>query len=100
MGEHRKKTRRDAADIARSIVEQVIKEKRTGEPLDKPTGETEPDTRNPAAVAMSRLRVSQGGKARSKSLGPKKTPSNSQKGGQSPVESTPKRGLTGLYLIS
>lgn len=72
MGKQRKKTRRDVAEIARSIVEQVIGEKLTGEPLDKPEEPTEPDTRNPAAVALSRLGASKGGQARAKKLSAKR----------------------------
>ena len=70
MGKHKKKTRRDTADIARSVVEQAI-----GEPLtpreDEPQEEQE-DSRNPAAVALSKLGASKGGKARAKKLSKKK----------------------------
>ena len=68
MGKQRKKTRLDVAEIARSVVEKAIGEKLTGEPLDKPAEPTEPDNRNPHAVAMSKLGASKGGKARAKSL--------------------------------
>ncbi|MBN2563933.1 MAG: hypothetical protein JXQ75_23710 [Phycisphaerae bacterium] len=65
MGKQRKKkTRRDTAEIARDIVEQVIGEKLSGEPLDEP----EPDTRNPAAVELGRLGGLKGGKARAVKL--------------------------------
>ena len=68
----KKKTRRDAAEIARSVVEQPIDDKLTVETLDKPEEPTEPHTRNPAAVALSKLGASKGGKARATKLGPKK----------------------------
>lgn len=69
MGKHpKKKTRRDTVEIARSVVEQAIGEKLTGEPLDKPEEPTEPDTRNQHAVALSKLGASKGGKARAKKL--------------------------------
>lgn len=68
MGKHKKKTRRDTAEIARSVVEQAIGEKLTSEPLDAKLQSAEPDTRNPAAVALSKLGASKGGKARAKKL--------------------------------
>jgi len=64
MGKHRKKTRRDTAEIARSVVEQAIGEKLT--PRDDEG--SEPDTRNPAAVALSKLGASKSGKARAAKL--------------------------------
>ena len=71
MGKHKKKkTRRDTAEIARSVVEQAIGEKLTGNP--EPEEEQEPDTRNPAAVALSKLGASKGGKARAKKLSKKR----------------------------
>lgn len=67
MGKQRKKTRRDTAEIARSVVEQAI-----GEPLtpreEEPEQPPEEDTRNQAAVALSKLGASKGGKARAKKL--------------------------------
>jgi len=54
VGKQRKKTRRDVAEIARENLEQIIGEKLTGEPLDKPEPPG-PDTRNPHAVAGPRL---------------------------------------------
>lgn len=63
----KKKTRRDVAEIARANLEQIIGEKLNGEPLDKPEP-PKPDTRNQAAVALSKLGASKGGKARAKSL--------------------------------
>ena len=69
MSKHKKKkkTRRDTAEIARSVVEQAI-----GDPLTPRDNAKEPeeeeDTRNPAAVALSKLGASKGGKARAKKL--------------------------------
>jgi hypothetical protein len=79
MGKQRKKTRRDVAEIARSVVEQAIGEKLTGEPLDKPEEPAKLDTRNPAAVALSKLGASKGGKARAKALSSKKRVEIAQK---------------------
>ncbi len=45
MGKQRTKTRRNVAEIARSVVEQVIGEKLTGKPLDKTAESREPNTR-------------------------------------------------------
>ncbi len=70
MGKHRKKTRRDVAEVARETLEQIIGEKLTGEPLDQPE-QPKPDTRNPAAVALSKLGASKGGKARAAKLSAK-----------------------------
>lgn len=72
MGKQRKKTRRDVAEIALSVVEQAIGEKLAGKPKPKPIEEPKPDTRNPAAVALSKLGASRGGKARAAKLSPKK----------------------------
>ncbi len=70
MGKHkkkRKKTRRDTAEIARSVVEQAIGE--TLAPREKePEEQPKEDTRNQAAVALSKLGASKGGKARAKKL--------------------------------
>lgn len=71
MGKHKKKkkTRRDTAEIARSVVEQAIGETLSGKPEpEEKNEEQEPDTRNPAAVALNRLGASKGGKARAKKL--------------------------------
>lgn len=57
---------RDPNLLARSVVEDLIGEKMDGSPLDKPC--EQPDTRNPAAVALSKLGASKGGKARAESL--------------------------------
>ncbi len=75
MGKQRKakkKTRRDVVEIARSVIEQAIGEKLTGEPLDPPEESQELDTRNPAAVALSKLGASKGGKARAAKLSKKR----------------------------
>lgn len=72
MSKQRRKTRLDFAEIARSVVEQAIGEKLNGQPLEKPAEPSEPDTRNPAAVALSKLGASKGGKARAARLGPRK----------------------------
>ncbi len=55
---------RDPNLLARSVVEDLIGEKMDGSPLDEPTE----DTRNPAAVALSKLGASKGGKARAEKL--------------------------------
>ena len=63
----KKKTRRDEAEIARSVVEQAIGEKLNGEPLDQPES-AKPDTRNQNAVSLGRLGASKGGRARADKL--------------------------------
>lgn len=50
--------------VARRVVEDAIGEKLDGSPLP----EAPADTRNPAAVALSKLGASKGGKARAASL--------------------------------
>lgn len=50
--------------VARRVVEEAIGEKLNGSPLPEP----EADTRNPAAVALSKLGAAKGGKARAKNL--------------------------------
>ncbi len=65
-----KKTRKDVLEIAREVVEKAIGEKLNGEPLEQPV--EKPDTRNPHAVAMSKLGASKGGKARAAKLSPKR----------------------------
>jgi len=67
MSKQRKKTRRDVAEIARAVVEQAIGEKLSGGPLPAEPA-PEPDTRNPAAVALSKLGASKGGKERARRL--------------------------------
>jgi len=59
---------RDPNLLARSVVESLIGEKMDGTPLPVPN----PDTRNPAAVALSKLGASKGGKARAAALSDRK----------------------------
>lgn len=54
--------------VARRVVEDAIGEHLDGTPLPPP----EPDTRNPAAVALSKLGAAKGGKARATALSPTK----------------------------
>lgn len=61
---------RDPNLLARSVVEDLIGERMDGTPLDKPV--EPPDTRNPAAVALSKLGASKGGKARAEALSARK----------------------------
>lgn len=70
------KTRRDTAAIARSVVEQAIGQPLTSRPEDD-VAEDQPeadagDTRNQAAVTLSKLGASKGGKARAKNLSKKR----------------------------
>jgi len=55
---------------ARSVVEDLIGERWDGSPLVKAIDPQ--DTRNPAAVALSMLGASKGGRARAESLSPRK----------------------------
>lgn len=64
----RKPESRDFIAVARRVVEEAIGERLDGSPLLEP----EPDTRNPAAVALSKLGASKGGKARAESLSKKR----------------------------
>lgn len=57
----------DFATVARSVVEQTIGEKLTGEPLDDPNA-----GKNPAAVALGKLGGAKGGAARAAALSPTK----------------------------
>jgi hypothetical protein len=59
---------RDFTAVARRVVEQAIGERLDGSPLPS----AQPDTRNPAAVALSKLGASKGGKARANALSPSK----------------------------
>lgn len=61
---------RDPNLLARSVMEDLIGEKMDGTPLIKPI--EPPDTRNPAAVALSKLGASKGGKARAAKLSDRK----------------------------
>jgi hypothetical protein len=56
--------------LARSVVEELIGEKMDGSPLTYPDGS--PDTRNQAAVALSKLGASKGGFARAAALSDRK----------------------------
>ena len=65
MPEPRKKKRpRDMNQLAYQIVQEAAGQ----DPLE----EEKPDTRNPAAVALSKLGASKGGKARAEKLSPRK----------------------------
>jgi len=66
------KNRQKVAATALSIVEKAIGAKLTGQPLDMPVEDAKPDTRNPAAVALSKLGASKGGKARAQKLSAKR----------------------------
>jgi hypothetical protein len=57
---------RDPNLLARSVVEDLIGETISGKPLKKLV--VPKDTRNPAAVALSQLGASKGGKARAEAL--------------------------------
>ena len=82
MSKHKKrKTRRDVAEIARENLEKIIGEKLSGEPLEQPEPQEE-DTRNPAAVALSKLGASKGGKARAKKLSKKRRSQIAKKAAQ------------------
>ena len=70
MSKQRRKTRCDVAEIALSVAEKSVAEKLAGKP--KPAGQQEPDTRNPAAVALSKLGANKGGKAGAAKLGRRK----------------------------
>ena len=73
MGTQRKKkkTRRDTAEIARSVVEQAVGEQLTPHE-EEPEAQPEENTRNQAAVALSKLGASKGGKARAAKLSAKR----------------------------
>jgi hypothetical protein len=55
---------RDFMQVARRVVEEAIGERLDGSPLPEP----EPDTRNQAAVTLSKLGAAKGGKARAAKL--------------------------------
>lgn len=61
---------RDPNLLARSVMEHLIGETMEGKPL--PKAPEPPDTRNPAAVALSKLGASKGGLARAASLSDRK----------------------------
>jgi len=58
---------RDFVTVARRVVEHAIGEHLDGTPLEDPDA-----GKNPAAVALSKLGASKGGKARAKKLSPAK----------------------------
>ena len=60
---------RDPNQLAHSVVQDLIGERMDGTPLDRPLVL---DTRNPAAVALSKLGASKGGLARAASLSDRK----------------------------
>lgn len=66
----------DFVTIARSIVEQSIGEKLTGDPLDKGP------EKNPAAVALGKLGGAKGGAARAAALSPRKRSAIAKKAAQ------------------
>ena len=68
MGKRKKKTRRDTAEIARSVVEQAIGEKMSGEPLDQPDPTNDQTEKAPIAVESGRRGGLKGGPARAKRL--------------------------------
>jgi len=72
-----KKTRKDVLEIAREVVEKAIGENLNGQPLEQPPEKL--DTRNPAAVALSKLGASKGGKARAEKLTPRQRSAIAQK---------------------
>jgi hypothetical protein len=59
-----KKRPRDFAQLAKQVVEEAIGERLDGTPLPPEP----PDTRNPAAVALSKLGASKGGRVRARRL--------------------------------
>lgn len=69
---------RDPNLLARSVVEELIGEKMDGSPLDEP----KVDTRNQAAVALSKLGASKGGKARAAALSERKRKAIAKKAAQ------------------
>jgi hypothetical protein len=60
---------RDSNLLARSVVEDLIGEKMDGTPLEKKPAERK---KNPAAVALSKLGASKGGRARAEALSARK----------------------------
>lgn len=82
MGKPKKKTRRDTAEIARSVVERAIGGPLTPHENEEPEPQ-EPDNRNPAAVALSKLGASKGGRVRDEKLTPKERSTIARKAAQS-----------------
>jgi hypothetical protein len=91
MSKQRRKTRRDTAEIALSVVEKAIGEKLAGTAEPKPDEQLGPDTRNPAAVALSKLGASKGGKARAAKLSAKKRRAIAKKAAVARWRTSPKR---------
>lgn len=71
---------RDPNLLARSVMEDLIGETMEGKPLKKRV--EPPDTRNPAAVALSKLGASKGGLARAASLSDRKRKAIAKKAAQ------------------
>lgn len=68
-----KRKKRDFTQVALGIVEKLTGGKLTGGELPaEPPADSKPDNRNPAAVALSKLGASKGGKARAKGLSAKR----------------------------
>jgi hypothetical protein len=65
--------------LARSVMEDLIGEKWDGTPLEKPPEERK---KNPAAVALSKLGASKGGKARAESMTAKQRSASAKKAAQ------------------
>ncbi|MGI8962818.1 MAG: hypothetical protein ACR2IV_24285 [Bryobacteraceae bacterium] len=57
----------DFTTVGRHVVQEIIGEKLSGEPLEDPNG-----GKNPHAVALGRFGAQKGGKARASILSPKK----------------------------
>ena len=70
MPKRSSKPERDVNQLAASIVGQATEEEPEEEAEDQP--ETAEDGKNPAAVALGRLGGKKGGRARAKSLSPKR----------------------------
>jgi hypothetical protein len=72
---NKKKRPTDSNLLARSVIEDLIGEKWDGTPLEKPPERQ----KNPAAVALSRLGASKGGKARAESMTAKQRSASAKK---------------------
>lgn len=72
VSKKKKKTRRDTAEIARSVVEQATRAETLTPREEEPEEQPEEDTCNQAAVALSKLGASKGGRARAQSLSKKR----------------------------
>ncbi|MGI8961180.1 MAG: hypothetical protein ACR2IV_15720 [Bryobacteraceae bacterium] len=67
----------DFTTVGRHVVEQIIGEKLSGEPLEDPN-----EGKNPHAVALGRLGGPKGGKARAAALSPRKRKQIAKKAAQ------------------